>query len=209
MSKYQSFVSEHTVEYILIPRLVNILKQQFESVIPVFPWITREGNSLSKSIHGNDKFKIVSLFPRRPKYELGNEETIFIKINIELIESLNVGLDHNLPIIAGCPLIKSLWELDKNVKIVWINLNRNATETYHLQVVTNININNQNIESKDVFESEDNLLKFINDNCKTIIFNQAIEIIRILNNRRNTYFSFPFRTGYRPVYFLLKDFIDR
>ena len=44
--KYSSFISEHTAEYVLIPQLTDILKQKFEVVIPIYPWMTREGNNL-------------------------------------------------------------------------------------------------------------------------------------------------------------------
>lgn len=46
-----SYISEHTAEYYLVPDLINILKEKYNFVSPVFPWVTRELSSLSKKIH--------------------------------------------------------------------------------------------------------------------------------------------------------------
>ena len=59
---YSSFISEHTADYILIPSLINILRQEFKVVVPIFPWISREGNRFSRNIHQQDKFKVVAVF---------------------------------------------------------------------------------------------------------------------------------------------------
>ena len=74
-------MSEHTDEFVLIPKLITILKQKFEVAIPIFPWSIREGNNFSKMIHKEDKFRILGLYPRRPKLNL-LEHKIFIKIKI-------------------------------------------------------------------------------------------------------------------------------
>lgn len=64
MKEYSSFISGHTVKYVLVPKLTIILKQKFEVVISIFPWTSREGSNLSKTIHRQDKFKIVGFYPR-------------------------------------------------------------------------------------------------------------------------------------------------
>lgn len=209
MSNYHSFVSEHTLEYILIPRLIKILKQQFKSVVPIFPWITREGNSLSKSLHRSDEFKIIGLFPRRPKFKSGVEGKIYIKINIELIESLKISSGFNLPLIAGCPLIENLWELGDDTTCVWIKLNKNAIATYQIEIAKDANYGYRKMKSNDFFKTDDQLLNYIVKNSDTFNFNHVIEIIGMINGRRNEYPSFYWGAAYKPAYFLFKDIIDR
>jgi hypothetical protein len=210
MIKYQSFVSEHTVEYILVPRFIRILKKRFESVIPVFPWITREGSSFSKLLHRSETFKLVGLFPRRPKYENVQEDVLYIKINFELIENCKVASDYNIPLVAGCPIIQNIWQLkEEDILCAWIKINQKAGDTYQLRMVKDKNSEYQRIKSDAFFKSEDHLLRFIGDNCKVINFAYAVDIIRKLNGRRRSYPFFFFGSGYKPVYFLLKDFIDR
>jgi hypothetical protein len=209
MSNYHSFVSEHTLEYILIPRLSRILKQQFKSVVPIFPWMTREGNLLSKSLHRSDEFKIIGLFPRRPKFESGVEGKIYIKINIELIESLKIASGFNLPLIAGCPLIENLWELGDNTSCVWIKIKKNEKETYQIEIAKDANGGYPKMKSNDFFETDDQLLNYVVKNCHTFNFDHMIEIIRMINGRRNEYPSFYLGASYKPVYFLFKDIIDK
>ena len=63
MNEAKSFISEHTAEYILIPKLKNILQRRFCIVTPIFPWATREGSNLSNQIHKSDRIRVVGLFP--------------------------------------------------------------------------------------------------------------------------------------------------
>jgi hypothetical protein len=37
-----SFVSEHSVEYCLVPEFKALLEQEFEIAIPLFPWIVTQ-----------------------------------------------------------------------------------------------------------------------------------------------------------------------
>ncbi len=58
MKKATSFIGEHTVELTIVPILKKILKQEYEFVTPIYPWMTREGGSISKYLHRNEKCKI-------------------------------------------------------------------------------------------------------------------------------------------------------
>ena len=81
MTKATSYICEHTAEFVLIPTLKNILCRRFESVTPIFPWITREGGNTSYKLHGHENFKIIGLYPRRPKLNPANHENVIIKVN--------------------------------------------------------------------------------------------------------------------------------
>jgi hypothetical protein len=205
MSNYQSFVSEHTLEYLLIPRLNGILKQQFSSVVPVFPWITREGGSLSNSLHKKDKFKIIGLFPRRPKFDRKSKGSIFIKINIELVDYLKTALNFNFSYIAGCPIIENLWELGNDPDCVWIKLDKDATETYELEISKDANGHFQTNKPEYFFQTDIQVLDFITENSCDLYFDQWIEFIKTLNRGINRYRSFFGGAIYKPVYFLFKN----
>ena len=82
-NKFTSFLSERSTEYLLIPKIVNILKKEYKTVIPIYPWLTREGSKISKIIHKDDKFLVLGLYPRRPKIDVDNN-IIYVKINDEL-----------------------------------------------------------------------------------------------------------------------------
>ncbi len=72
-----SFISEHTAEFILVPKLVNILSKTFSDIIPIYLWLTREGSNMAKSCTKDVKFQIISVFPRRPKVTEQCQNEIF------------------------------------------------------------------------------------------------------------------------------------
>ncbi len=104
MNKAKSFVCEHTAEYILVPKLKTILHKRFNKVTPVYYWTSKEGSNISKELHGNDKFKVVGLYPRRPKLISVDNSIITVKINKQIIFGAQSGMDFGIPIIAGCPV---------------------------------------------------------------------------------------------------------
>ena len=63
----ESFISEHTSEYILVPNIVRRLTQKFNQVIPVFLWLTREGNTTALEMMDGKQIRLLTAFPRRPK----------------------------------------------------------------------------------------------------------------------------------------------
>lgn len=130
MKNYSSFISEHTAEFILVPKLVSILREKYNTVVPIFPWLTREGGKLSNNIHGDDKFKVLILFPRRPKINISLSNQILIKINENLVSAANEFSEVNIPVISGCPVIRDFWNINDDPKCIWINLNSNVNKYY-------------------------------------------------------------------------------
>ena len=62
-----SFMSEHTVEYALVPKMIGILAPQFPRVIPIYFWATREGSRISRLCDVSGKVRVIAVFPRRPQ----------------------------------------------------------------------------------------------------------------------------------------------
>lgn len=200
---YSSFFSEHTAEYVLIPRLTNILKQQFEVVIPIFPWLTREGSNLSKTIHRNDKFKVIGLYPRRPKINL-TDHRILIKINSEFLAGANEASRINIPMIAGCPLARNLWELNEYTKCVWIQLTEKTKHFYNVEYSDKTPSGYKILQNDEVLKNDDEILNFINNGSKKLDFECLIQAFKTIKEHSPTVYFMGFGS-YKPVYFLLRE----
>ena len=201
--EYSSFICEHTAEYILVPKLTKILKLKYDIVIPIFPWLTREGNNLSKQIHGQDKFKIVGFYPRRPKIN-HKDNKIIIKINNEFIEGAEEALKMKIPMLAGCPLAKSFWELDDNTKCIWIKLNDKTKHHYEVECNSAMTKEFKILDNTEILESEKEILDYVDGNCKTHNFESLILGIQHIRAHSSTVYFMGFGS-YKPIYFLLKD----
>jgi len=107
-----SYISEHSAEYYLVPALKRILDSEFEFVAPVFPWLSREFSKVSSSIHLDDKFHVLVMFPRRPKVT-GNNRQVFVTINEELEDFNSVGMNmvSQLSLDAPMLLVYGNWQV--------------------------------------------------------------------------------------------------
>ena len=204
MSKYTSFLGEHTIELTIVPLLRTILLQDYEYVIPVFPWMTREGGKISKFIHKDDKFKILGLYPRRPKFNLNEENRIMVKLSGQTILGSQSGFSKGVPIIGGLPLVTNLWELGTNPNCIWLKLNYEPDLNDYLE--HEIFPNNKYFKEK-VYKSEHEILELIDKEAKTFSFHEALQVFREIQSEslnRNAYSSFFYMGSYKPIYFLMK-----
>lgn len=203
----RSFISEHTAEYTLVPNLKNILQERFSIVTPLFPWATREGSTISRHLHKDERFKIVGLYPRRPKLLSANSSIIIVKLNRQILLGAQRGTELGIPIIAGCPLAKDFWELGNCPNCLWIKLDQGFVDDFELEIESSQSSYFANQISKFVFQSEKDLLIYLNERSEPMNFGAAMlsftEIKRA--SRELDYHSyFGLMGGYKPVYFLLK-----
>lgn len=201
--EYSSFICEHTAEYVLIPKLKSILKLKFDIVIPIFPWMTSEGNNLSKQIHAQDKFKIVGFYPRRPKINLKNNK-IIIKINNEFIDGAEAASQINIPMLAGCPLANNFWELNDNTNCIWIKLTDKTKHHYEIECNTEDTTEFKILDKSEILDSEDDILDFVIGSSKTHNLKTLIEGIQNIRQHSLTFYFMGFGS-YKPIYFLLKE----
>lgn len=201
--KYSSFISEHTAEYVLIPKLTNILKQKYKMVVPVFPWISREGNNLSQLIHNQDKFKIVGFYPRRPKISL-TDNKILIKINGEFLAGAEEASKINVPILAGCPIVKSFWDLNNDdLKFIWIKLNNNTKYYYEIEC-NNGNLSELKIlDNTEMLENDEAILNFVDKGSVLHDIKSFLKVIRSVREHGDGHFYMNMGS-YKPIYFLFK-----
>ncbi|MGE8179043.1 hypothetical protein [Pseudomonas fluorescens] len=122
MAEAKSFLSEHSVEFSLVAAAKELLSGRYEYAVPIYPWMGRELGKLSGLIHGGDCFKVLAIFPRRPKLTTKSSSSIFIRINYELLEFEEVCTKFGIPVVAGCPMVCNFWDLGKSPSIVWLNL---------------------------------------------------------------------------------------
>jgi hypothetical protein len=206
--KVTSFIGEHTAEFALVPEFKLILHQKYKYVTPIFPWMSREGSNISVYIHKDDKFKIVGLYPRRPKINPQLKNTIFVKINSKIIYGAKYGKEIGLPIIAGCPLAQNLMQLGQTPKCLWINLDIKQAVTKELRINFCKNRNICNELDKIVFKTEEKIHKYISETVKTFDIGRALEAFRNIKSVSTEgmigAYGLSYMGGYKPVYFLLK-----
>lgn len=202
MNEYSSFISEHTAEYVLVPQLTSILKQKFEVVIPIFPWMTREGNNFSRAIHRDDKFLIVGLYPKRPKLSRTRDKFL-IKINKEFLNTAREASKISIPMIVGCPLVENLWDLNVNVKCIWIKLTSKTKDFYNLECEDKISHKYRILQNEEVLNEKEDVLKFVISNSKILNYENLILAMKTIKANSTTTYFMGWGT-YKPVYFLLK-----
>ncbi|MEE7596438.1 hypothetical protein [Acinetobacter baumannii] len=183
-----SYINEHTAEYYLVPTLMEILQKKYKHVSPIFPWVSREFNKLSRLIHKDDKFYVLIMFPRRPK--LYNNE-IYITFNEELERFFNIAKMIKVPIILGCPLANNIWELSER-KCLWVELEKVKNEGYYIPV--------SYIEEEGLIINEKDIYNLVE---KSIAFNflDFYDFVRKLRENKKHYI---YGDIYKPVYFLIK-----
>ena len=197
-----SFLSEHSVEYILVPKFHQILSQKFSTVIPIYFWATREGNKSSLESNKDEKFFVVAMYARRPK--IGSQsKNIIVKFNDILFRRARYFNKEGILVFAGVPHAKELLEFQMDVGSSWFHL-VDGVEGY--SVIDS--------ESGRLLESCDShgplldnqILEIIDQNYRSHKFEEIIRIIRDaqkndINSSNNWIFNFE---SYKPVYFLCK-----
>jgi hypothetical protein len=204
MSNSKSFIGEHSIGLSIVPIVKAFLHEKYEFVIPIFPWMTREGTTMSMNLHRNDQFKAFGIYARRPKLNYGNDD-IELKINGQVFAGACGGLNLGIPIIAGCPLVKNFWELSENPKFIWIRLDMCKNEDIIFQIKHGVNYSST--LSDILFFEKHEILDYISENSKFLSIKNALmafkEINRISMNM-DFYPRFGFGGVYKPIYFLLK-----
>jgi len=204
MNKPTSFISEHSAEYALIPEITNILKRKFNQVTPIFPWATREGSKISNLIHQEELIKIIGIFPRRPKLKKSDNTEISITVNSELISGATRAKDYGIPMVAGCPLVRSFWELGNCKKFAWIKLGKNTLESYTLS-----KSDRPSEQEATHFLTKNQILNLAQNTSTFLTLPEFIEAYKHIKREGSSkepyyYGSRTFFGSYKPFYLLMK-----
>ena len=204
-----SYISEHTTEFILVPKLMELVKIRYTNVVPVYFWATREGNNLSRELHRNMNVKIIAFFPRRPKLDNKNPELIYGKINSLIFEFANFASSLYIPTIAGLPIADSLLDLSQNPSLCWFHISKSEPKDITFEINKHnkeiIFHNNENGAIKVLVESN---FDSIIEKSKLYNWEDAIDNLRLLkpNNYSNRIFShFNLWGIYRPIFLFAFD----
>ena len=126
-----------------------------------------------------------------------------IKINPEFKEGAIAALKINIPMIAGCPLVKNLWELSQEAPCLWFKLNDKTLDYYQVEYDAG-NMTKFNLKATQEYVNDKELLKYLQTHCKAIGFNEFIQAVPMIKQQSTGVYFMGFGS-YKPIYFLLKN----
>lgn len=115
-----SFLSEKTVEFMLIPERKSILSSVCSSLVPITFWKSREGSGISCAVRENEQIRLLALFTRRPKLKKIDEK-LTEKINHELYKFGNEAAALGIPAIAGFTVVRTIFSLYETPTSHWFS----------------------------------------------------------------------------------------
>lgn len=183
---------EHSTEYCLVPRMLRILKRSYEDVTPIYPTMLGEFGKKSYKYQGG-YFRALALFPRRPKVTDDFSQEIYITINQEVRDFENAMRARGIPAVAGCPLVKTIWELSRDPQIAWVDINHPSLNKYLNQ------INSE--ENSDALLTEDEILRRLSGAPKFSLDSLG-ETVRMFRDFHGG--SIIYGQRYKPVFFLIR-----
>jgi hypothetical protein len=198
-----SFMSEHTVEFYLVPRFRALLNTRYSRVLPFFYWKTREGGILS---HQDDFPALVTacaMFPRRPKV---HGEQIEMTVN----EDVYVMSEHlqkaGIPTFLGFPRVSSLSEFATDFECLWFSPNSSEIGyTYH-EIPSGKGIT-EHSALFGPFKDEKKIHGYIEANAKQQTWSNLLDLLFDVHSKisQDDIITSRFRFGppYKPVYFLM------
>jgi hypothetical protein len=203
MKNKASFLSEHTCEFLMVPRITQYLEQFYPIVIPIYYWGSREGISISRGEMRIKSFRVMAFYPRRPKVTAIDDADIEVKFNQHLFVRTNALIAAGIPVLAGVPLISNIYEARSNCECAWFRINKGGQEesfAVQLNAVTLISGSAVDQIKLTDFES------LIDSQCKLLTGEEIVKIIRSFRSD----FDSGFYTGiwgdtYKPIYFLIES----
>ncbi|MES2643870.1 MAG: hypothetical protein V4850_30560 [Myxococcota bacterium] len=115
-------MSERTAEYTLVPAISAELRPFFGFAIPFFYWTSREGTSLSRECGPREPVRLVAVFARRPKLRAPEDAEIRVRINDELFAFAAISAQAGIPVFAGVPLVRSLFDPRPERRCLWLKI---------------------------------------------------------------------------------------
>lgn len=199
-----SFISERSAELILVPRLIEELREFYPSITPVFYWVSREGSKMSHDSFQHRKVRILVLYARRPKIEFVGSGEIQIKINQLLFNRAAKYKQVGMPVIAGCPLADDLEKMQFGIECVWLNIDPEGIEENILFNLAGERLNNTKTCSLQIGE-----IVNIIDATPIITWQQAIQKISEVKRQTrygaadNVFHFGVYGDMYKPIYLII------
>jgi hypothetical protein len=200
-----SFISEHTVEYYLVPRFQTLLGVGFAHALPFYFWSTREGNLTSRAQDSADPILLCALFPRRPKID-GSE--ILMTVNEEVLAMSEALIDKGIPCFLGVPLVHSLLELAANFECRWFSFARPLSHLEYLVFPCDARAPDPSLPILPLRNGQE-LCEAVRSTARSQKWVDTIETLRSVRSgvagdaNRFFYGRGLYGPQYKPVYFLL------
>ena len=204
-----SFISEHTAEYVLVPTLARILSAAFSRVVPVYFWLTREGNTIAQRCMSGQSVRLIAVYPRRPKIEDPGQNHILVKVNAQLFEFARRAAPLGIPVFAGVPLASSLTDLALDLHSGWLRLTPQGTDDRDIEFGLTLEGTKLGKEPRcadlEGPLQPAQLVQSVLTGTQPAPWEQAVENLRELRSSVRSLGLYPFFGGYKPFYFLLID----
>lgn len=199
---FSSIISDHTAEYALVPALVEILRTKYETVAPLYLWLSREGGRLARNIHENEEFRAVALFPRRPKSKGGNQATLTMTISNQMLAAAEVLQTRGIPSVAGCPVVTSFWQILSNPPCLFSRLGPSVDMEYTFDT------SGAPICTYDsLLNSSAELVQYVRQASNDLNLESLVDAVRGSRGPRHSVEGIGahmFSAGYKPVIILLR-----
>lgn len=203
-----SFISEHSVEYVLVPKLVTIMARQFSKVIPLYFLSYREGSTISRKCNPYKTVRILNMFARRPKIDDPEQQSIEIKLNKSLFEVAQISKPMGVPTFAGVPLISSMMNFSLDANCIWFKLSGfNDDVCYEVSLDGEILSQLNQASAVEGPLEENDLTQIVLRDSRPMMWDEAIDNLRAIRRgaRPSNTFWFNIGGGYHPFNLLLFD----
>ncbi len=130
-----SFMSEHTAEYALVTDIIDRLSSTFTEIVPMYLWLSREGNRMGRKAFENREIKLVAIFPRRPKVAIPDEDHILVTFNSSIQRFAYLARSLGIPVLAGVPLIVDLSSYRIDSKCRWFALEGSKSRDSRFEII--------------------------------------------------------------------------
>ncbi len=199
-----SFISEHSLEYIVIPRLSEMLREYYRRIVPIYYRATREGNMFSEKLHSNLQLRIFAAFPRRPKFENIASTVVCGKINESIMQFADAARSYGIPTIFCLPIVRSLRDITSDCRCVFLNVSQYVSGDIYFRVRDKGELVDVECEQNACVTPIDSAaVVAIAQKGQVLSWHDAILNLNALRNSNTRHHSSFWMSQYKPVYLLL------
>lgn len=196
-----SYVSEHTVEFYLVPEFTRVLAGAFDSILAFFYWASREGVGRERSIAPVKQVRLAAVFPRRPKRSVDGRQQ-FMKVNSEIFGYAAAFRRRGVPVFAGFPLVNSIFDFASAPRFSWFALVGQNENDIELPMPLKL-------EGPDALPAslrgplmQDQVCQSVRDEATPLTWEEAISAIdHVRLEQKDDAGFWRFGPHYKPVYF--------
>lgn len=196
-----SNISEHTIEFYLVPRFRQALAMEFESILAFYFWASREGSRASRSVCPSERVRLAAVYPRRPKLTPGGKVP-FMKVNAQLFRAASQFRRFGVPVFVGFPQVESVFEFSESADFLWFALRGDETEGDIEIEPKTISTDEASAPSLHGPLSDRDICRIVAQESEPVHWDRAIEAINSVRLDEMETGLWPLGRGYKPVYFL-------